>query len=318
MNKPLKAPFPWFGGKSRVSAEVWKRFGKIDNYVEPFFGSGAVLLGRPEVTGTELVNDLDGMVANFWRAVKHFPSEVTEYAQHPVFENDLHARHYWLVSQKESLQSKLEGSPDFCDPKIAGWWCWGVALWVGSGWCSGKGAWSIVHDECTGAKLLNVGSKNANIGITRQRQNLRRQGILSKVNTLQWMQQLSQRLSLVDVLCGDWQRACKKVPTTGRGETAILFDPPYANTANRTEDLYATDSMSVAHDVRRWAIENGEQMKIALCGYVGEHEMPSDWSEFSWKASVGYSNKQSPNSDNVHKERIWFSPRCVNSCEVAK
>ena len=43
----LKAPFPWFGGKSLVADIVWQRFGDIPNYVEPFFGSGAVLLGRP-------------------------------------------------------------------------------------------------------------------------------------------------------------------------------------------------------------------------------------------------------------------------------
>lgn len=73
----MQAPFPWFGGKRRVASEVWTRFGAVDNYVEPFFGSGAVLLGRPTpFDGTETVNDLDGYVANFWRAV---PSEWTVY-----------------------------------------------------------------------------------------------------------------------------------------------------------------------------------------------------------------------------------------------
>ena len=43
----LKAPFPWFGGKSRVSHIVWDYFGDVANYVEPFAGSLAVLLGRP-------------------------------------------------------------------------------------------------------------------------------------------------------------------------------------------------------------------------------------------------------------------------------
>ncbi len=42
----LKAPFPWFGGKSKVASLVWERFGDVQNYVEPFFGSGAVLLNR--------------------------------------------------------------------------------------------------------------------------------------------------------------------------------------------------------------------------------------------------------------------------------
>lgn len=45
----LKAPFPYFGGKSRVASIVWERFGDIANYVEPFFGSGAMLIARPSV-----------------------------------------------------------------------------------------------------------------------------------------------------------------------------------------------------------------------------------------------------------------------------
>ena len=32
----LRAPFPWFGGKSKVSDIVWDRFGSVPNYVEPF------------------------------------------------------------------------------------------------------------------------------------------------------------------------------------------------------------------------------------------------------------------------------------------
>ncbi len=43
----LKAPFPYFGGKSRVADEVWRRFGNPKTYVEPFCGSCAVLLARP-------------------------------------------------------------------------------------------------------------------------------------------------------------------------------------------------------------------------------------------------------------------------------
>lgn len=55
----LKSPYPYFGGKSKIAAEVWKRFGNTPNYVEPFFGSGAVLLARPHKPGLELVNDVD-------------------------------------------------------------------------------------------------------------------------------------------------------------------------------------------------------------------------------------------------------------------
>jgi DNA adenine methylase len=32
----MKAPFPYFGGKSRISAEVWARVGDVARYIEPF------------------------------------------------------------------------------------------------------------------------------------------------------------------------------------------------------------------------------------------------------------------------------------------
>lgn len=37
-----------FGGKSRVAAAIWARFGNVPSYVDPFFGSGAVLFARPD------------------------------------------------------------------------------------------------------------------------------------------------------------------------------------------------------------------------------------------------------------------------------
>ena len=62
--KKLKAPFPYFGGKSLVADRIWDLFGDVDHYIEPFFGSGAVLLGRPGWTPdmTETVNDMDGFL----------------------------------------------------------------------------------------------------------------------------------------------------------------------------------------------------------------------------------------------------------------
>jgi len=85
----LRAPFPWFGGKSRVAHLVWQRFGNVPNYVEPFAGSLAVLLARPHPPKTETVNDLDCYLANFWRAVQSEPAEVALYAGHPVSEVDI-------------------------------------------------------------------------------------------------------------------------------------------------------------------------------------------------------------------------------------
>jgi hypothetical protein len=97
----------------------------------------------------------------------------------------------------------------------------------------------------------------------------------------------------------------------GRGLTGVFLDPPYA--AERTPDLYTVDSDRVAHDVAEWAVAQGAdpRMRIALCGYEGEHEMPSTWQSLAWKAEGGYGVQGNrPAKDNSRRELIWFSPHC--------
>ena len=138
----LRAPFPYFGGKREAASIVWGALGRVQNYVEPFFGSGAVLLSRPRETwatldspGTETVNDRSRFLANFWRALRADPDAVAEHCDWPVNETDLHARHRWLVAQLPALALAMDADPDHYDAKIAGWWCWGACGWIGSGWC---------------------------------------------------------------------------------------------------------------------------------------------------------------------------------------
>ena len=332
----LRAPFPWFGGKRKVAAEVWKRFGAVDNYVEPFFGSGAVLLGRPDpIVGNETINDLDGYVANFWRAIQAAPEEVAVWADGPVNENDLHARHVWLVERRETLRASMDGNPEFFDAQVAGWWVWGMACWIGSGFCSGKGPWwinehrqlvhlgdngqgvnrQLVHlgDNGQGVNRKRVHLGNNGQGVNRKRVHLGDNGRGDRL--VDWFGALSARLRHVRVCSGDWSRVCGPSVTTKHGMTGVLLDPPYADTANRQDDLYRLDSASVAHDVREWALANGNDplLRIALCGYDGEHEMPSDWSVYAWSAGEGFGGQAKDRTKNGDRERIWFSPACVDN-----
>ena len=75
----LAAPFPYFGGKSLACETVWAALGDPENYVEPFAGSAAMLLGRPNVGKVETISDADGLVANFWRAVSLDAAEVARH-----------------------------------------------------------------------------------------------------------------------------------------------------------------------------------------------------------------------------------------------
>ena len=96
--------------------------------------------------------------------------------------------------------------------------------------------------------------------------------------------------------------------------TGVVLDPPYLS-ADTAGDLYRTDSVDVAHAVREWAIANGgnKLMRIALCGYEGEHEMPANWECVAWKAQGGMGSQRADKSNgNAGRERIWFSPHCLS------
>jgi DNA adenine methylase len=300
----LKSPYPYFGGKSRVSDLVWERFGNVPNYVEPFFGSGAVLLGRPTEAKVETVNDMDCYLCNFWRALQNDPEGVAENADNPVSEYDLHARHQWLCKQ-EGFIEKMRSNPDYFDSKIAGWWCWGISCWIGSGWCR-KTKLQIPHLGNSGIGLARVSLSSPHCG--------RDQGIHAKIRSegiYEYLNQLATRVRRVRVCCGDWSRVLRDSVTVSHGMTAVFLDPPYFS-ADRV-DVYNHDSRTLSKDVEKWCIENGDRklLRIALCGYEGDYDMPKTWECVAWKAGGGYGNRNKKN-DNAWKERIWFSPHCLN------
>lgn len=355
-----RAPFPWFGGKAAVADDVWIRFGEVGRYIEPFAGSLAVLLNRPlPFTGREIVNDLDGLLVNAWRAMAHDPEGTAAWADWPLFESDLHARHAWLVGQRERLTERLEGDPDFFDAKAAGWWLWGIGLWIGGGWCSGDGPWRVTEtpegskllhagDDGRGVrrKLLNAGDDGRGVhrqllhagddgqegsGVHRKRMDgstgngQTGHGIHTATTGINRAQRrdslaevfagIAERMRDVMVMAGDWTRVVTPAVLSGGGSakpTGVFLDPPYADTAGRSADLYAKDSDSVAHAVREWAIAHGDdpRLRIALCGYEGEHAMPASWSVLPWKAHGGYGGQGKASGVNSLRERVWFSPSC--------
>ena len=135
-----------------------------------------------------------------------------------------------------------------------------------------------------------------------------------------WMLSLSDRLRRVRVCCGDWSRVCGPtvllpVNTDRFINVGVFLDPPYSDLANRDKDIYSEDSQSVAHDVRKWAIEWGEdpRLRIVLCGYEGEHAMPDSWDKVEWKTGGGYGRiSRTGDNANARRERLWFSPHCLH------
>jgi hypothetical protein len=131
----LKAPFPYFGGKSTVADVIWAALGQPKHYIEPFAGSCAILLNRPDynpIKHMETINDKDGYVANVWRSLQMEPDAVAKVCDWPVNHADLNARRRYLLKNAELLQNLCD-DPEWHDVTMAGYWIWAASCWIGSG-----------------------------------------------------------------------------------------------------------------------------------------------------------------------------------------
>ena len=294
MTAALAAPFPYFGGKRRAAPAVWRELGDPSGYVEPFAGSAAVLLARPAVTGrrVETINDLDGWLVNAWRAIRHDPEMVAKHAYGPVTEIDYHARLAWLQERRTpDLVAWLEGSPEVCDAKAAGWWLYVMACGIGDPF--GPGPWRIVDGH-----LVD----------TRELPHL---GDAGQGRVVAYLDALARRLERVRITCGSWERVVTpsvvRSGTGGDGTRAVFLDPPYATSG----DLYAATTDQVAEQVRAWCETADPALRIVLCGYDDEHNalLAHGWHRIEGKSGsgAGYSTR----ADNGRRERLWLSPACL-------
>ena len=315
----LRAPFPWFGGKSRAASTVWAALGPVSHYIEPFAGSLAVLLARPPARQneprTETINDADGFVVNFWRAVRADADAVAQWCDWPVSELDLTARHLWLVERRESMTRQLEADPDYFDAKIAGWWVWGISAWIGSGWCSGSGPW--VRSEA------GITKEGAGMGVHRQLPHLgdagrgvhRKAPHLGQTETevTHELRALADRLRYCRLITGDWSRVVTNALLRGGvgGVCGVFVDPPYPEGFD-PDGTYGTgcDADKIWRDVQEWAEKNGNdpKVRIVIAGYKGTWQPLAGWTEREWSPVMGYASDASDRK----RERLWCSPSCLS------
>lgn len=269
-------PIPYFGGKSRAAPLVWQAFAAVNSYIEPFCGSAAVLLARPRRLRFETVNDAEGSVVNFLRALQADPRGVAAWCDRPRSEIELVACGKWLLSL--GLSARLRDDPGFYDIRAAGVWAWYMSCGIG-------------------AKVT---------GNPRQQPRIIRQGVLGdgrRARLLSDLQALQERLRDVRILCGDWKVCLGPANQQAAWHTdpiGVFLDPPYEGF-----EFYSEGKGSISAEVRAWAVEHGTDpaWHIVLCGYEGEHAMPEGWRAVPWKTVGRVSGKA--------REVLWVSPHCA-------
>jgi len=274
-------PFPYFGGKRRAAPLVWSALGNVSRYVEPFFGSGAVLLGSPYRPKSELVNDRCDYIANLWRSIQQDPETVERIASAPSSERELKARHRWLFHGEgvERLAAIDWDDLAACDAEVGGLWLWCACVSV-------KVSCSDLHRS------------NHGMGV--------------KAWTWAGLRDVVRRVERVQVLRGDWSRCVTEAALRGGrppAGTGVFLDPPYGDSASVHYDDGTGDT---ARGVWDWAVLHGDipWLRIVVAGYDDGREIPDGWSETVYSGWSGY---QSTDNANRHRERLWCSPHCVHA-----
>lgn len=323
----LEPPFPYFGSKAAAADLCWEAWGSdVGNFVDMTCGTASVLLARPGrdfSTKVETINDAWGFIPNFWRAVSRDPRRVAQFADWPVSELDMHARHAYLLKRVDAtFIERLRDDESFFDPKVAGYWVWGQSIWIGSGWCDPR---KVVARRKL-PQLQGAGPANKKHGaqphphfgrgLFRLQLPVPLGDTPTRRDTLvHYFELLAKRMERVRVVCGPWQRVATPAVTTHHGVTAIFMDPPYGSEAKRTANLYVVDSLAMAEQMRTWCLERGGNplLRIVLCGYDGEHNELEQhgWRKVAWRGKGGFGNQDGENA-NAERERLWLSPYCLN------
>ena len=272
----MKPLHPYFGGKRRAAAEVWRALGNVSRYVEPFLGSGAVLLASPHRPLSELVNDRDHHIANLWRSLQRDPDEVMRLASAPCSEVELRARYAWLQAWEAPDFAEL----DACDPYAAGVWLWAACVAI-----------------TAGSRDLHRGDHG--------------KGVKAPTLAPQDWRNVVDRIARVQVLCGDWSRCVTPSALCWRfaPRVGVFLDPPYGEGGGVA---YENGTGDVARDVWAWAIEHGDnpKLRIVVAGYDDGREIPDGWRVVERAEMGGYGNQAAENA-NRKRERLWLSPHCL-------
>lgn len=127
----MKAPriLHYPGSKWAVADWIISHMPQHTTYVEPFFGSGAILFNKNPAK-LETINDIDGNVVNLYRVIREQPDELSRllqwtpysrqeyYAAHEKANSDIEQARRFLVRCWQSIRVKT-GS-------ISGWKCRGT------------------------------------------------------------------------------------------------------------------------------------------------------------------------------------------------
>ena len=102
----MKAILQYPGSKWSLADWIISHFPPHHSYLEPFFGSGAVLFNKPR-SHIETVNDLDGEVVNLFRCLRQDPEKLGRMVYYTPYSRQEFVRAYFPDHQEDPFDRAL-------------------------------------------------------------------------------------------------------------------------------------------------------------------------------------------------------------------
>lgn len=242
MSTGLASPLKYHGGKSYLASRIVALMPDHRHYVEPYAGGLSVLLQKNFVGVSEVVNDLDGELTNFW-----------------------------LVLQDENLFAKFVRKVQAC-PFTELQWRRAVAM---SDQCrdllargfrfSDSAAVSYAWSFFLRCRQSLAGRMNAfaPLSKTRTRQGMNEQAA-AWLTAVKGLPEVHARLSRVVILNRD---ALSVIRQQDGPDVLQYLDPPYVATTRTAAEVYRCEADESHHRQLLSLITSGLQSKFVISGY---------------------------------------------------
>ena len=227
MRTVLKYP----GSKWNIASQLVELIPKHHSYVEPFFGSGAVLFNKPP-SDIETINDLDSDVTNLFRCIQKDSERLSRLVMTTPFSREEYDRQF--EGAAETLYaSSFQRAAGFL-----------IKCWQGHGF------------RTNGYK---VGWKNDVVGRERA------YALWNWYRLPEWIIDIAERLRMVQI---ENRPALEVIERFNHAGVFIYIDPPYV-LGTRTGKQYKHEMPDVEHE-ELLKISLQSKAKIMISGYESE------------------------------------------------
>lgn len=285
-------PIKFHGGKSYLADWIISYMPSHTHYVEPFFGGGAVLFRKDPEGVSEVVNDLDGMLMDFWTVI-----------QNPIL-FDQFRRAVCLLPFSELTFNACCDLDCAAESKLAGITLPSVSPWIAS---------AVRVFVQYRQSRQGLGKSFATLSKTRTRRGMNEQ-VSQWLSAIEGLPEFHQRLQRVVLM----SRSFESIIRSEDSERTLFYcDPPYVHSTRSTTDDYGHEMQDSDHE-QLLDVLAGIKGKFILSGYrnalYDKYAALNQWRREDRKIDNKASSKP---IKQLKVESIWMNYSGVAADEVA-